>query len=312
MSPQFVHNLKSLAHRCAEMIRAFGNIGLINIVWTHTHSEQGAHKFEHHIRIIVHAFHEHRLIPDRTAGIRKHCARLFSFGSTFPGMIEVCIYVNRMIFFQHIDQFRGDALRQDARHFCSETNDLNMRDFAQPFEDFLEHIIGQHERVSPRQDDITDFRMRPDIIETVLYELHTDFIGIPDLPFPRTETTIHRTLTCRQKQDAIRVTVRYTRDGTVCIFIKRIFRKVIFLKLLLVRNTLKPDRITGITNQAQVIRVNTNVKQSIEPFGYFWIEAESVHNVLCAVYAFTQQLLPQFHYTSLRYFPNMIRSSPTL
>ena len=70
-------------------------------------------------------------------------ASLLRLGGAFPGMVEVSIHIDRMILLDHLAKRWRNALRKDARDLGPEADDLNMRDFAQPFQNLFEHEVSE-------------------------------------------------------------------------------------------------------------------------------------------------------------------------
>jgi hypothetical protein len=223
---QFVHDLEAFADRRAEVVGPFRDIGLIEIVGTHSHREELAHELEHDVGIIVHPFHEHRLIAHRAPGISEHLAGAFRFRRAFPWMVEVRVDVDGMILSDHFGQLCSDALRKNAGHLRPQPDDLDMRDFPQALEDAFEQEIGEHERIAAGEDDIADLGILCDVFDPVLNVLHIDLGRIPHLSLARAKAAVHRALARRQEEDAVRVPVDDARHRAVGILGERIFAEV--------------------------------------------------------------------------------------
>ena len=167
---------------------------------------------------------------------------------------------------------------------------------AEPGDDPFQHEVGQHQRVAPGKDDVAHLGMRGDVVDAVLDVLHVDLGRIADLPLARAETAIHGTLARGQEQDAVRIAVNDARHRAVAVFGEGIFGKTVFFQLLPVGNALQPDGIAGIADQAEVVRVDPDMKQFVQPVRQIRVEPESLHEVLPAVDALPQHFLPEFHW----------------
>jgi hypothetical protein len=77
---------------------------------------------------------------------------------------------------------------------------------------------------------------------------------------------------------------------------ERVFRKTILFELLAVGNALQPDGITGITDKAEVVGINPDVKQFVQFVGQFTIETESFNEIFAAIHTLPQHFLPEFHW----------------
>ncbi len=85
------------------------------------------------------------------------------------------------------------------------------------------------------------------------------------------------------------------RNRTVGFFVQWVFRRVRVFKLNRIGYALSPDRIAGIADQAEVVGIDPGVEEFIESVGDIFLEAESLDQVLPAVDALAQHLLPEFH-----------------
>ncbi len=61
------------------------------------------------------------------------------------------------------------------------------------------------------------------------------------------------------------------------ILTQRIFRHAVILQLDGIRNALEPNRIARIANQAQVVWVDTNMKELVQPLRQLSIETKPLN-----------------------------------
>src|ERR1041385_1963723 len=191
VATQLIHNLQSFAYRRAEVIGAFGDVGLIEVIWTHAHGKQLAHQLKHHIGVVVHAFHQHSLVTDRAPRISEHFAGALGFKRAFPRMIEMCIHINGMIFPNHLAELRSNPLWQNTGHLCSEAYNFDMRYLAQSLKNALKQKIGQHQWIAARENDIPYLRILRDVIDAVLNIFHVNLCRVADLALARAEPAVH-------------------------------------------------------------------------------------------------------------------------
>ncbi len=277
------------------MVRPLRDIRLVEIVRTDAHGQQFAHQLEHHLRRVVHPLHQHRLVAHRDTGIREHLACPLRLGGAFPRVVEMRVDVQRVILPEHFAEFGSDPLRKHAGHFRAEAYDLHVREIPEPGDDPLEHEIGEHQGISAGEDHISHLGVRRDVVDPPLDILHVDLRRIPHLPLSGAKAAIHRALACGQEEDAVRIAMDNARHGTVRVFRKRIFREVVLFQLLPVRYALEPDRIAGIPYQAQIIRVDPDVEELVQPLREFLVEPEPFDEVFSAVHTLPQHSLPEFH-----------------
>ena len=86
--------------------------------------------------------------------------------------------------------------------------------------------------------------------------------------------------------------MRDARDGAVRFLVERVEREIILHELLRVRNALQPNWVAGISDEAEVIRVDADVKQRVEFFREFFVEIEPFDKIFAAVNARPQHFLP--------------------
>lgn len=84
-------------------------------------------------------------------------------------------------------------------------------------------------------------------------------------------------------------------NGAVALLVERIFRQTVVFKLFFIRYALEPNRISGIPDEAEIIRIDSNVKKLVQSFCLFRWEPKPLNQVFCTVHAAAQKLLPEFH-----------------
>src|SRR4051812_27418152 len=83
-------------------------------------------------------------------------------------MIDVHAHPEGMIFRQHCAERRRDPLRKKNRHARADTEKFNVRNRAQPAQDFFKFVIAKKEGVPAAQEHIANFGMRFKITKRLL------------------------------------------------------------------------------------------------------------------------------------------------
>jgi hypothetical protein len=88
-----------------------------------------------------------------------------------------------MKFLEHPAQLRCDPLRQENRHPCPNTDELDVLDGAQTAQNPAKLIVREDERVSSGEQDVADFRMSFQISKGLLeIGMQLLFAGAADYP----------------------------------------------------------------------------------------------------------------------------------
>ena len=125
---QFLHDVDAHGDRRAEMPGAKDGITLINVIRTYPDLQEFMHQLFHRRRVVVDAFEKDRLAPHRDAAVRNQVAGEFDPLGDFLGMIEVNAHPDGAVFFEQIDQFEGDPLRQRDRNTRPDAHEFHVED----------------------------------------------------------------------------------------------------------------------------------------------------------------------------------------
>jgi hypothetical protein len=85
------------------------------------------------------------------------------------------------------------------------------------------------------------------------------------------------------------------RYRAVALFVQRVFGQSVFLEFFFIGYALEPDWITGIPDEAEVIWIDSNVKQLVQGLCLFRWKSKPLNQVFCTVDTATQEFLPKFH-----------------
>ena len=77
MAPEALNDLNALGHRRTEMLNAYRQVALIDIVRAHPHLDQVVDQLPHHMDAVVDAPQQHGLVPQRNPCVRQLAAGFF-------------------------------------------------------------------------------------------------------------------------------------------------------------------------------------------------------------------------------------------
>jgi hypothetical protein len=139
---------------------------------------------------------------------------------------------------------------------------------AQPCKNLLEDFILEHQGIASGEDDIPDFGMLPNIVDSLakLFAAHNPF-GLADKALSCAVSAINGTLVCHKEKNTIRISMDDRRNRTIRVFAKRILRAVGIHPLRRIRNDLKTDRILRIRDQRAVIIIDSDGVKTFNLFG---------------------------------------------
>jgi hypothetical protein len=122
-----------------------------------------------------------------------------------------------------------------------------MFDGAQPCKDLLENLILEHQGIASGEDDIPDFGMLPNIVDSLsnFFPAHNPF-GLADKTFSCAVSTINGTLVGHKEKNTVWISMDDRWNRTIRVFAKRILRAVGIHPLRRIWYDLKTDRILGV------------------------------------------------------------------
>ena len=86
-----------------------------------------------------------------------------------------------------------------------------------------------------------------------------------------------------------------TGNRAVGIFGEWILRESILFEFFAIRDTLEPDGIAWVTDQAEVVRVDANVEELVQALCKLTIKSKPLHQILPAIHTLSKHFLPEFH-----------------
>ena len=184
-------------------------IALVDVVRPHANPRETVYELAHHVYAVVDAPEQNGLIADRNAGVVQSLTRLAALRRQFIRMIEMCIDVNRLVFFEHLAKFRRDSLRKYDGRPRTDANHLNVVDRPQLLNNVFEPIVTHQESITSGKQDIADKRFASDVIDAgVDFRLRARTVFLTGETTPRAMATIHGAHIGDEKKDAIGVAMR--------------------------------------------------------------------------------------------------------
>ena len=172
-------------------------------------------------------------------------------------MIEVGVQPDRVVFLEHVHQFRCDALRQHDRGARADADDLHVGNGTQTADDIFEFFVAHQQGVAAREQHVAYLRCTGDVVDAVVdLFLGGCTVVLAGEAAARAVTAVHRAHVGNQEQYPVGVTVRQTRYGRVAVLMQGIFQVGgRALQLLDGRNGLLADRAVRIfrIDQRQVV-----------------------------------------------------------
>ncbi len=172
-------------------------------------------------------------------------------------MVDVDAHPERMIFLQHLAKLGRDPLREKNRDARADAEEFDVRNRAQPAENFFQFRITEKKRVAAREEHVTHFGVFFEILEGG-FKLGVQFLFAhpADDATARAIAAVARATIGHEKEDAIRITMDQPRHRHVRIFPARV-RHVVGRSpgLLDPRDDLAADRAVGIVAFDQVEKV---------------------------------------------------------
>ena len=259
-----------------EVVGSLGQVGLIDVIRPDTDREELLHEFLHHRRIIVDTLEQNSLAPDRNTGIDEHPDVFPGDFIDFTRVVEVGVDVKRVVLLENRAKFRRDPLRKCARHPTANPEDLDVWDRAELSQKPIDSVVWEHHRVAAGDDDVTDFRVRPDVLNSELQGFPVPPARFAYLSLSGAEPAIDGALVIHKEENTVGVPVRQVRDRTVSILIKRIVWTSLVIKFSRIRHNLSPDGISRLLDQAEVIGVDADAEILADLLGHFLIDAKAL------------------------------------
>ena len=177
------------------------------------------HERLHHLGIVIDAGEQDGLVTQRYAGERQALAGGREFAGDFLGMIRVDAHPDRPVLTEDLGELGRDALRQEDRDARTEADEFDVFDRAETSEERVELGVGQQQRVAAGEQDVTDFGMGLDVLQTCL-ELGMEVVrlGVGDQAAARAVAAIGSATVSDQEEDAVRVAVDDARYGHGALF----------------------------------------------------------------------------------------------
>jgi len=245
-------DLHALGNRCAKVSSAFHQVALIQVIRAHPNPHQVLHQPSLNMHAVVHARQQHALIAQRNARPSQAVSCLCQFSGDFIGVVDMDIHPQGMVFLQSVAQFRRHPLRHKHRNAAANPDNLNVRNFAQPAQQFLKNFRRQRQRIAAREQHITHLRRILQILNLGLkFCPREGRAWVAHDPRASAVPAVRSALSCHQHQHPVWVAVHQPGNRRVAIFGQGIFhhsRKR--QNLVIAGDNLQPDGVI------RIVRVN--------------------------------------------------------
>ena len=206
------------------------------------------------------------------------------------------IEIDRLVLAQYADQPHGDALRQDHGYAAADTDDLDVRDRTQFRQYPVEFFVGEQQRVAAGDDDVANLRVLTQILEAAFDGVTVDQHALAtDLALAGAEAAVHGTFGADQEQGPVRVTMYQVGHRALVLLLERVGITDRVVDFLHGRNSLPPDRIVNLLDQAQVVWIDPHRVLLGNLFERLRVDAVLASQVAGFGNACLQKFLPCFH-----------------
>ena len=162
---QVLDDLDPFGDGSAEVLNAFREVALIDIVGPYPRLDQLVNERLLNVGAVVDAPEQDGLVAERHAGVGEAGASRHRLRSQFVWVIEMGVDPDRMVLSDHLTKLFGDPEGIGDRNPRAEPDDLDVVDRAQAGDDVFEAGVRQREGISPRDQDVSDLGRRPDVVE---------------------------------------------------------------------------------------------------------------------------------------------------
>lgn len=265
VAAQSLDDLDSPGDRGPEVGRSLDEIALVEVVGADAAAEQLLDERLHHREGIVHPGQQDALVAEGDAVIGQHGQSVAHFGREFARMIGVDAHPEGVMLLQDRAELRRDPLRKEDRDARADPDELYVRDRPQAAEQRVEFIVGEEQRVAPREKDVTHFRVVLKIGDR-LVEIGVEFLlaGPAHHAGAGAVAAVGGAAVGDQKQDSVGVAVDKTRHRHVAVLaagIGHLGRRD--RSLADMGNDLAADRTVGILPLDQVEVVGSDGQREL-------------------------------------------------
>ena len=107
-------------------------------------------------------------LPRGIPASARRAQACFDSGGHFVRMIEVGVQPDRVVFLEHVHQFRCDALRQHDRGARADADDLHVGNGTQTADDIFEFFVAHQQGVAAREQHVAYLRCTGDVVDAVV------------------------------------------------------------------------------------------------------------------------------------------------
>ncbi len=208
VTPEGTDQFDAFAGVGAEVGTARDEVALVEVIGAHPHHEEAVDEGLEDCGIVIDAFQEDGLVAERDSREGEAFAGFAEGVGTFVGVVDVKTDPNRAVFFEDFCEGGSDALGEKDRDAGTDANEFNVGDGAEFAEEVIEFAVGEQEGVAAAEEDVADFGVFADVLESRLeFGVEVVILGVGDEAAAGTVATVGGATVGNEKEDAVGVAV---------------------------------------------------------------------------------------------------------
>ena len=236
-------------------------VALVDVVGADAELHEPLDEVALDVDAVVDPGQEDRLVAQRDACLGQLVAGPGQLRGHLLGMVDVDVQPERVVLLEHLAELVVDPLGQEDRHAGADPDDLDVGDLPEAAESRLEQLRRQGQAVTAGDEDVTDLRGPPDVVELRLELAPVEvLLGVADDPAPGAVAAVARALGRDQEQDPVGVAVDQPGDRAVAILRQRVLHHPgEGAQLRTDRDDLAADRIVRVVGVDEADEVRRDV-----------------------------------------------------
>lgn len=212
-------DIDSFGNSGAEVGGSLDEVALVEVVGADAAHEEFVDEVFLDFDGVIDLIEEDGLISHDDAGVREAPEGFLDLGGELFGVIGVDGDEEGVEFFDHVTKFRGDALREEDGDAGSDSEELNVGDFAEAGEEFFKFPIGEEEGIAAGEEDVADLWGAFEVFDGGVplgFELLVGDAG--DDAGAGAVSAVGGAAVGDEEEDAVRIAVDEAGDGHVAVF----------------------------------------------------------------------------------------------
>src|SRR3990172_2886878 len=168
MASQAFNDLDPLGHRGPEVAGSLDQIALVKVVRSDADPHKVLDQLSLDVDTIIDTCQQHGLVAEwdtRPGQLVASCGKLLS---DLIRMVDLDVHKQRGVLAQHRAQIVVDPHRHEYRNARADPDDLDVFDLADPGDQLLEEFGRQRERITTREQHVSDLPHPPEVVELQL------------------------------------------------------------------------------------------------------------------------------------------------